>query len=233
MEEGRQQALNQMADTYRVWGRHPGLYAAQDWVTFMTRHREMRRRAVEALAPRPGDRVLEVGCGTGRNIPYLMEAIGSEGILIGVDYTPEMLDAARELVRRNNWPNVTLIQGDAVTRDLDEASFDGILSVLAMSCMPNHLEALQRCRDVLRSGRRLAVCDARPFPGRLKVLNPLIRPIYKRTAGWDPDRDIASDMRATFGNVEVETFNCGSFFIAVSRKERRPARNGFRERLED
>ena len=218
MEDVRRESMRHIANTYRVWGRHPGLYDVQDWITFMGRHREIRHRAVEVLGLRPGDRVLEVGCGTGRNLPYLMEAIGPEGQMIGVDYTPEMLESVRERVRKNRWPNVRLVQADAASMDLEEAPFDGIVSVLAVSCIPDHLKALEGCLNMLRPGGILSVCDARPFPGKLRVLNPLIRPVYARSAAWNPDRDLPRDMKRIFGNVEVETRNWGSFFIAASRK---------------
>jgi demethylmenaquinone methyltransferase/2-methoxy-6-polyprenyl-1,4-benzoquinol methylase len=64
----------------------------------------------------------------------------------------------------------------------------------------------------------LSICDARLFPGRLRVLNPLVRAIYEPTTGWRPERDLVGDIARTFGNVEVESFNGGSFFIATARR---------------
>ena len=70
----------------------------------------LRRRAVERLAPRRGDVVLDVGCGTGLSLPLLLAAIGVEGRVIGIEQSPEMIAKARERVRANGWSNVTLIE---------------------------------------------------------------------------------------------------------------------------
>ena len=67
---------------------------------------------------------------------------------------------------------------------------------------------------MLRPGGALVVCDARPFSGRLTALNPLVRAVYRRGAAWRPERDLVGDLRRVFGDVGVEEFNLGTFFIA-------------------
>ncbi|MGN6586428.1 MAG: class I SAM-dependent methyltransferase, partial [Solirubrobacterales bacterium] len=68
-----------------------------------------RRKAVAALGLKSGDTVLEVGAGTGRNFPYLVEAVGPSGSVIGVDASAGMLREARRLVERHGWANVSLL----------------------------------------------------------------------------------------------------------------------------
>ena len=210
--------LAQVERVYSFWGRMAGLYAAQDLVTFMGRPGHIRGAAVEALGLRKGDRVLEVGCGTGRNFGHLEQVIGAEGRLVGFDYSAEMLAAARRLCGRRGWGSVSLAQGDAAELDLGEEGFDGVLVVLAMSAIPGHRQALERCFELLHPGGVLSVCDARLFGGPLAVLNPLVRAVYTRWAAWDPSKDLPSDMEDVFGNVEVAEFNLGTFFIATSVK---------------
>ena len=79
-----------------------------EWAFFMPS--DLRKRAVDQLKLRLGDRVLEVGCGTGRNFPYLRDAVGLEGRIYGVDLSKEMLRGARKLYHRRQWTNVVLIQ---------------------------------------------------------------------------------------------------------------------------
>src|SRR5215510_2965528 len=72
-----------------------------------------RAKAAARLELRPGHHVLEIGCGTGRNLPYLSRAVGPRGRVYGVDISSGMLARARELCRRHDWRNVDLIEGDA------------------------------------------------------------------------------------------------------------------------
>ena len=132
-----------------------------------------------------------------------------------------MLDAAKQLSKRNKWGNIRLIQGDAAQLKIIEKKFDGVVSVLGISAIPKWEKTLGRCYDVLRSGGKLVVCDARLFTGFLKFLNPLIRLIYSKFAAWDSSKNISKKMEEIFGNVEVENLNFGTFFIAVSVKKER------------
>jgi ubiquinone/menaquinone biosynthesis C-methylase UbiE len=69
----------------------------------------IRRRAVEALAPRRGDTVFDVGCGTGLSFDLLHERVGMTGHIVGIEQSPEMIERARERVARDGHRNVTLL----------------------------------------------------------------------------------------------------------------------------
>ena len=147
-----------------------------------------------------------------------MDAAGPTGMIVGQDYSEEMLEAAKRLIKKNGWSNITLIAGDAAELDAGKTEFDGVLSVLGVSAVPDWEDSLQRCFDVLKTGGRLVVCDARPFHGWRKLLNPLVRFVYAKFAAWDPTKDIPQKMREIFGNVETASYNFGTFFIAISTK---------------
>src|SRR5687768_9794401 len=100
------------------------LISLSDWLLFVPP--EFRRRAAMRLNLRAGDRVMEIGCGTGLNLPHLRDAVGAAGRVYGVDLSSGMLQHARTLVDRSGWRNVSLVQSDAGEYRAPEP-LDGIL----------------------------------------------------------------------------------------------------------
>src|ERR1700761_486545 len=115
-----------------------------------------RRRAVAALGLKPGDTVLEIGAGTGRNFPYLVDAVGPGGTVIGVDASEGMLAEARKLIERRGWQNVQLLHQDATKLQLDR-EVDGALFSLSYSALPEPRPALAQAWERLRPGGRVVV----------------------------------------------------------------------------
>ncbi|MBI4439506.1 methyltransferase domain-containing protein [Candidatus Woesearchaeota archaeon] len=211
--------LKRVEKVYSFWGKFPYLYRMQDTITFLGKAGTIRKNAVKKLGLRKGDRVLEVACGSGRNFSYLAEAVGKKGFVLGFDYSREMLNAAKELCRQNRWDNIKLVQGDASQLKIDENGFNGVISVLGISAIPGWEKAIRRCHEVLRYGGRMVVCDARLFGGFLRFLNPAVLLVYSKFAAWDPSKNIPKQMKKVFGNVRAESYNLGTFFIAVSSKK--------------
>lgn len=218
-EAGPSFNLETIEKVYTFWGHHPLLYAISDYVTFIGRPGFIRGHAVDALRVRPGGKVLELGCGTGRNLGLLADRVGETGRIVAFDYSRDMLSAAGELCRKKGWRNVTLTQGDARKLEGVEGPFDSVLSVLAVSAIPGWQEALLRCREILHPGGVLSICDASLFRGPLSLVNPVVEALYRRYAAWNPARKIPEEMERVFGNVKVERFNQGTFFIAASVKQ--------------
>ena len=86
----------------------------------------LRREAVAKLALRPGDRVLDLGCGTGLSLPLLWDAVGESGVVYGAELSPDMLARARERVDAAARRNVRLLEVNAESLELPEP-VDGIL----------------------------------------------------------------------------------------------------------
>jgi demethylmenaquinone methyltransferase/2-methoxy-6-polyprenyl-1,4-benzoquinol methylase len=150
----------------------------------------LRRSAVEALELGSGDRVLEIGCGTGRNVGFLREAVGPTGRVYGVDLSPGMLAKALDLRERNKWSNVTLVRGEALLYSAPEP-LDGVLFSLSYNTMPHHRAVLLHALSQLRPGGRIVIMYAKLPSGRFgqRILpfslwlmrhtflgNPLIQP---------------------------------------------------------
>src|SRR4051794_34296722 len=163
-----------------------------------------RRRAVAALGLKPGDTVLEIGAGTGRNFPFLVEAVGPSGTVIGVDASPGMLAEARKLIERRGWPNVELLQQDAAQLDID-CEVDGVLFSLSYSALPEPRPALARAWERMRPASRVVVMDmGLTQGGPRRLLAPIGRLLVKLAPG-DAYSDPWSDL-ATYGPVETKRF---------------------------
>lgn len=100
------------AEIADLYGRRAGNYdlTANLYDLIGFREYAYRHRAVEALTPWRGDTVVELGCGTGLNLPLLAGAVGNEGRVIGVDLTGAMLERAAARVHDARWDNVELVQ---------------------------------------------------------------------------------------------------------------------------
>ena len=124
-----------MSDHGRVrsfYGRYAGLYDAIATAPGVAR---WRRAAADALDLSPGDTVVEMGCGTGANFPYLRERVGSDGRIVGVDLTRPLLGRARERIRRGGWSNVHVTQADATRPPIARA--DAVLGSFVVGMLPD------------------------------------------------------------------------------------------------
>lgn len=117
-------------------------------------------RLVEFVAPQAGSDVLDVATGTGAILLALSERIGEHGRLVGVDLSPDMLERAAARVRDRSLANVALHLMDAEALELDDESFDYVLSSFGLSSLPDRPGALQEFRRVLRPGGRIGLLDA-------------------------------------------------------------------------
>jgi len=119
-----------------------------------------RSRAVEFLRLKRGDCVVELGCGTGLNFSRIVEQIGPEGRLIGVDLTPGMLACARARVERAGWKNVELVQSDITEYNFPER-VNAVLSVGVFGFITEYDRLIKTISQVLVPGGRLVIGDGK------------------------------------------------------------------------
>jgi demethylmenaquinone methyltransferase/2-methoxy-6-polyprenyl-1,4-benzoquinol methylase len=111
-------------------GRRPDRQAALHQYRRRARHYDtelmlfepIRADAIAALQLHPGDRVLDVGCGTGLSFERLRARIGKAGSIVGIEQCPEMLARAKQQVQQNHWHNVDLVLAPAATATIDGAA---------------------------------------------------------------------------------------------------------------
>ena len=175
-----------------------------------------RRKAVAALGLKPGDTILEIGAGTGRNFPYLVEVVGPSGTVIGVDASKGMLAEAHKLIERRGWSNVHLLDQDATELQVDR-DVDGVLFSLSYSALPEPRPALARAWERLRPKGRVVVMDMGLTHSRWhRLLDPIARLLVKLGPGdaySDPWRDLA-----VYGAVETERFLLGFYYVSSVTK---------------
>jgi arsenite methyltransferase len=125
---------------------------------YRTRDVVRRRRLVrDALGARQGERVLDIGCGPGFYVAELLEEVGTEGFVVGLDRSPQMLAIAAR--RCHAFENVSFREAEATSLPVDDGSFDAALCVQVLEYVPDVSAALREMRRALRTGGRLVLWD--------------------------------------------------------------------------
>ena len=114
-----------------------------------------RRRAVIRLDARPGDRVLEVGVGTGLSLPLYP----ADCDVVGIDITEAMLDRARTRLEGLGRRNVRLEKMDARAIRFPDASFDKVLAPYVISVVPDPAPVMAEVVRVCRPGGRVLIVN--------------------------------------------------------------------------
>ncbi len=202
-------------DAYRRWAR------VYDGV-FGTVSASGRRRAVEAANSADGERVLEVGVGTGLALPHYRA--GKR--VTGIDLSPEMLERARARVARDGLSHVERLEiADAEATPFPDASFDIAVAMFVASVVPHPPRLLAEMRRVVRPGGRLLFVNHFAAAGGPRLVVERALGPLARTLGWHPDFAIAS----LLGPDDLAVARCwpvspGGLFTLVSLPNRpRPA----------
>ncbi len=118
------------------------------------------RRLVDAARPAPGERVLDVACGTGVVARLVVDAVGPDGRVVGLDANPGMLEVARIASPEGiDWH-----VAPAEDMPLPDETFDLALCSMGLQFFPDKLHALRETRRVLAPGGRVAWCTPGPTP---------------------------------------------------------------------
>lgn len=123
--------------------------------------RRLAERGIRLLDLRPGDTVVDLGCGTGVNLPDLAGAVGPEGRVVGVDLSEGMLAEARQRIADLPTDNVELVQQDVQQFTYPE-ELDGVVATFALEMVPGYEDIVQRaCEALSQAGGRIAVMGLR------------------------------------------------------------------------
>lgn len=148
------------------------------WYDVLSMERAIYRRGrialIDALHIQPGERVLDIGCGTGLSLPFLVDTVGAEGRIVGLDRSEAMLSQARLRVADNGWADrVRLVVGSAHhPPDTVGTGFDVAVFGYSLGVMSDWQEAFDHAVASLRPGGRIGVVDTDWPTGRWRVLAP-------------------------------------------------------------
>ena len=211
-------SLKDVREVYSLVSASPAIYKIGTYVTFLSRGNFLRKKAVNNLNLELENKVLDLACGMGQNFDYLMNKIGGNGKIFGVDYIRGMLNVAKKRIEKKGWGNVRLIRKDAAKINFPENYFDGIICTIGISSIPNHKEALKRAITSLKNRKRMVILDGKLFSGFYKIFNPLLR-FTRVSASWDQNKDIITDAKKLLKDVVIEEYLGGSFFILTGIKK--------------
>jgi len=172
-----------------------------------------RLRAIQRMGIRRGDRVLEVGVGTGINAGLYPR----DCIVTGIDLSSSMLEKARERVARKDISNVRLLEMDAADLRFDDGAFDIVYAPYLISVVPDPITVAREMGRVCRLGGRII------FLNHFRSRNPLLASIERAISpftvhiGFKSDLDLPAFLaQADLEPVSIEKVNIPRIWSLVT-----------------
>ncbi|MDH3976112.1 MAG: methyltransferase domain-containing protein [Deltaproteobacteria bacterium] len=145
-------------------------------VTFGKIFHRGRVASVDLLNIQPGEKVLEVGVGTGLTLPFFPDNCH----VTGIDLSEHMLDKARENIELHGKQNVEIKQMDATHMDFPDNHFDSVVAAYVISVVPDPVKVLNEMMRVCKKGGKIVFinhfkCDNPVIAGLEQLISPLSR----------------------------------------------------------
>ena len=173
----------------------------------------VRHRAIELLHLKSGDRVLDVGCGTGLSFTSMEGLIGAEGSIVGIEQSPEMLERARARASENSWNNVEFISA-AVEEAAIPLAADAALFNFTHDIMRTP-DALANVVSHLKPGARVVAAGLKWAPVRTMPLNLFVwNAALRSTSTLEGLARPWSHLEPLLSGLEVEYMLGGTVYVA-------------------
>jgi phosphatidylethanolamine/phosphatidyl-N-methylethanolamine N-methyltransferase len=172
-----------------------------------------RLQAIQRMDIQPGERVLEVGVGTGINLSLYPK----QAMVTGIDFSSSMLEKARERVARKGLRNMRLLQMDAADLKFADDSFDIVYAPYLISVVPDPVKVAREMRRVCRPGGRIIFLNhfLSPNPA-LSRAERLISP-FTIHIGFKADLDLPAFLaQADLQPVSIEKVNVPRIWSLVT-----------------
>jgi SAM-dependent methyltransferase len=149
---------------------------ASSWISLESHHEEVigpaGRLAMDRLDPRPGQHVVDLGCGTGQTTLDLARRVAPGGRAVGVDITAALLDRARDHAVAAGLTNIEFHHADVQSSDLGSARFDGAFSRFGVMFFADPVAAFTNVRGSLKPGGVLSFACWQPLTSNDWMLVP-------------------------------------------------------------
>lgn len=178
----------------------------------------VRKRAAELLELKPGGRVIDAGCGSGGSFPFLVDAVGPSGEVVGVEISPMSVANANKRISKNEWRNVRVIESPAQTVSLT-GQFDGLLMFAAGDVFESD-EALGNILPRLKNNARIVFFGAKLSNARFGLfLNPILRILFKLSFSTTPKPDYEPWLTIDkyVEKLDVKEYFFGLMFLAAGK----------------
>ncbi len=182
----------------------------------------IRKELVSLLELTPGETVFDVACGTGLSFPFLQDAIGETGHLVGIDLSSEMLEQAQDRVETNGWRNVILIQGPAEEVEIPYQA-DALIFCFTHDVLQSR-RALRNVLDHAKTGARVAAFGPKWAPWWVFPINLLMYYLLRRYATTTEGLSRPWEHLARFvPDLHVRSRALGAFYTASGTAAHRRA----------
>lgn len=141
------------------------------------------KHAVETMHIKPGDKILDVGVGTGLSLPLFP----SDCSITGIDLSSAMLNEAKKKVKEYDLKNITLIEMDASNLAFEDDTFDNVIATHVISVVPDPVKVIAEMKRVCKKGGNLVLVNHfQSLNKYIAKFDELINPITKKV-GWRTD----------------------------------------------
>ena len=178
--------------------------------------KKIRKKAIKNLLLKPGDRVIDAGCGSGGSFRYLLEHVGSSGEIVGIDISPGTIINTNKRIDKNSWINVTAIEANAQSVKLN-GKFNGLLMFAAPDIFASE-DSLNNILPYLKENARVAFFGAKVSKKKIGwILNGPLRFAFSKLSfktGPQLEEKPWKIIEKYMLNIEVKEYFFGWMFLA-------------------
>ncbi|MBE2219378.1 MAG: methyltransferase domain-containing protein [Ignavibacteria bacterium] len=175
----------------------------------------VRKKAVELLNLKSGNRVIDAGCGPGGSFPFLLEKTGISGEIIGIEISPHIIQNTENRIKKNHWENIKIINSAAKDVKLT-GKYDALLMFAAPDVYAS-ADSMNNLTHYLNDGARIAFFGAKISTHSFgRMLNPFLKLMFKLSFSTTPPPENQPWSKTSkWVNIDfVKEYFLGTMFLA-------------------